>query len=105
MQGLLYLACRGFTSNTHKSDRFSEPDASEQEVVLGWRDTVSLQRRETELERAMRNAEEAYLADQTPEAQAQLMAIRSLLENTERQEASLDGYGADQDVAPRRVGD
>ena len=66
---------------------------------------MSLQRRETELERAMRSAEEAYLADQTPEAQAQLMAVRSLLENTERREPSLDGFEADQVVAPRRVGD
>ncbi len=92
-------------ANTHRSDRFSEPDASEQEVALGWRDTVSLQRRGTELERAMRSAEEAYLADQTPKAQAQLMAVRNLLENTERQEPSLDGFEVDQDVAPRRVGD
>lgn len=84
---------------THKSDRFSEPNASERDVELAWRHIVSLHKRQFELQRAVRSVDAANASDGTVEALVHLQALHEVLEDTEGQEATIDGYGTDPSVA------
>ncbi len=64
---------------THRSDRFAEPEASAAEVETGWRHVLALHQRQDGLERSLKAAEEAWVRDCTPEAEARLLDLKRQL--------------------------
>jgi DNA primase len=84
---------------THRSDRFSEPDADRAAVEAGWRHAMALHDRQVGLRRALAAAEQAWLEDGSAEALDRITALQQQLALAERSEET-DGHG----VASRRVG-
>lgn len=64
---------------THRSDRFAEPEASAADVETGWRHVLALHQRQDGLERSLKAAEEAWVRDCTPEAEARLLDLKRQL--------------------------
>lgn len=64
---------------THRSDRFAEPEASATDVETGWRHVLALHQRQDGLERSLKAAEEAWVRDCTPEAEARLLDLKRQL--------------------------
>lgn len=52
---------------THNSDRNTQPDASQDDVLLGWRHRLALNRKSVELKRELESAERAFAIDQSEE--------------------------------------
>ena len=67
-------------ANTHRSDRFAEPDAPPEVAAAGFRHLLALQRRRT-LERELKEAESTYFRDESEAALDELTAIRRLLDD------------------------
>ena len=72
---------------THYSDSFAGRGASGPEVEAGWRHILALHRR-GDLERALSEAEAAYIAQGSEEALVRLTTIRTELEHAGEQESS-----------------
>jgi DNA primase len=66
-------------ANTHKGDRFSEPDAEPHEVEAGWRHTLAMHERQTGLRRSLAEAEQAFYADGSEDAAARIIEIQRRL--------------------------
>lgn len=78
---------------THKSDWFTQPEASREDVETGWRHVLALHRKSLELERELKAAERAYREEASDQAYERLCDIQRQLSNAEGTEASLEGYG------------
>ncbi|HXF53111.1 MAG TPA: DNA primase [Hyphomicrobiaceae bacterium] len=63
-------------ANTHRSDRFAEPNADPAEVEAGWRHTLALHNRQTGLSRALKAAERAWHEEGSEEALARIREIQ-----------------------------
>jgi len=63
-------------ANTHRSDRFAEPNADRAEVEVGWRHTLALHNRQTGLSRALKAAERAWHEEGSEEALARIREIQ-----------------------------
>jgi DNA primase len=63
-------------ANTHRSDRFAEPDAETAEVEAGWRHTLALHNRQTGLNRALKAAERAWHEEGSEDALARICEIQ-----------------------------
>jgi DNA primase len=63
-------------ANTHRSDRFAEPDAGTAEVEAGWRHTLALHNRQTGLNRALKAAEHAWHEEGSEDALARICEIQ-----------------------------
>lgn len=79
---------------THKSDWFTQPEASREDVETGWRHVLALHRKSLELERELKAAERAFREEASEQAYERLRDIQRQLSNAEGTEASLEGYGA-----------
>ncbi len=66
--------------NSHRSDRFAEPDAEPGEVEAGWRHAVALHQTQVGLRRALEEAERAYLSQQSEDALARILELQEQLE-------------------------
>lgn len=64
---------------THRSDRFAEPEASVTDVETGWRHVLAMHQRQDGLERSLKAAEEAWIRNCTPEAEARLLDLKRQL--------------------------
>jgi len=73
-------------SITHRSDRFSEPDADRAEVEAGWRHAMAVHDRQVGLRRALAAAEQAWLEDGSAEALDRITALQQQLALAERSE-------------------
>lgn len=78
---------------THASDRFAEQNASTTEVAAAWHHILALQQRECSLMLALRDAEEAWYRDCTPEAEARLLEIKREIARLEAMD--IEGPGPD----------
>lgn len=78
---------------THKGDRFSEPDAQPPEVEAGWRHTLAMHERQSGLKRSLAEAEAAFHADGTADAEARIIEIQRRLAHKGEVEAREDGSG------------
>lgn len=78
---------------THASDRFAEQNASATEVATAWHHILALQQREGSLMLALRDAEEAWYRDCTPEAEARLLEIKREIARLEAMD--IDGPGSE----------
>lgn len=78
---------------THASDRFAEQNASTTEVAAAWHHILALQQREGSLMLALRDAEEAWYRDCTPEAEARLLEIKREIARLEAMD--IEGPGPD----------
>jgi DNA primase len=88
---------------THKSDWFAEPGASQRDVETGWRQILALHRRSVELGRELEAAQRAFQDEGSESAQERLFDIREQLSNLDGMEATIEGYGEDQEPVPGRV--
>jgi DNA primase len=52
---------------THKSDRNTQPDASQDDVLIGWRHRLALHRKSVELKRELESAERSFASDPSEE--------------------------------------
>jgi len=80
-------------ANTHKSDRFSEPDAARSEVEVGWRHTLAMHAQQSSLRRDLAAAERVWLQDGSEDALARICEIQRLLARTDGFETRDDGSG------------
>ncbi|MFV0371839.1 MAG: DNA primase, partial [Azonexus sp.] len=81
---------------THISDRFAEPDASATEVAAAWHHILALQQREGSLVLALRDAEEAWRRDCTPDAGERLLELKREIARLE----ALDIDASNTDLEP-----
>ena len=91
---------------THTSDRFAEPEASATEVEIAWNHMLALHRRQDELERMVKTAEEAWYRDRTEEASARLLDIKrqiAMLSAMELEYSTGDGRAEPQGSAVKRA--
>jgi DNA primase len=78
---------------THKSDRFSEPDAAKPEVEVGWRHTLAMHTQQSGLRRELAAAERLWHQDGSEDALARIYEIQRLLARNEGFETRDDGFG------------
>jgi DNA primase catalytic core len=76
---------------THKGDKFSEPDAQPPEVEAGWRHTLAMHERQSGLRKSLAEAERAFHADGSEEAQARIVEIQNRLAHMSDVDAHEDG--------------
>ena len=90
-------------ANSHKADRFAEPDADPQEAERGWRHALGLHNRQLELKQALQAAQATWDAELSEEAFARLKDInRQLNEATTNNEVS-DAGDANKPMHPEIV--
>lgn len=65
---------------SHRGDRFAEADADRDTVEAGWKHTVALHESQVGLKRAMQQAEQEYLFDQSEAALARILEIQLQLQ-------------------------
>ena len=68
---------------THRSDRFSEPDADAIEVESGWRHTLGLHERQSGLRQALQAAEHSWHEEGSEDALARIVEIQHQLASSE----------------------
>ena len=78
---------------THKGDKFSEPDADRHEVEAGWRHTLALHERQSGLRRSLAEAERAFCADGSEDAEARIIEIQRRMAHFGDFEAREDSSG------------
>ena len=76
---------------THKGDKFSEPDAQPPEVEAGWRHTLAMHERQSGLRKSLAEAERAFYADGSEDAEARIIEIQRRLAHISDVEAHEDG--------------
>ncbi len=76
---------------THKGDKFSEPDAEPPEVEAGWRHTLAMHERQSGLRKSLAEAERAFHADGSEDAEARIFEIQRRLAHIGDVEAHEDG--------------
>ena len=81
-------------ATTHRSDRFSEPDAERAEVEAGWRHALVLHERQSGLRRALQAAEQEWHQTESEDAFARIREIKVLISNFDILDAQLDGVPA-----------
>ncbi len=81
-------------SNTHRCDRFAEPDADRAEVENGWRHALALHDRQVGLRRSLDAAERAWHEDGSDEAYARICELQAELARMSLPEA-LDATAGD----------
>ena len=74
-------------ANTHRSDRFCEPDAERAEVEAGWRHALALHERQSGLKRSLSAALQAFDREGSEDALARICEIKHLLAQDFDQEA------------------
>ncbi len=79
---------------THRSDRFIQEQAPEEEAVAGWRQAVELHVRAFSLRKELNVAELAYVQDSSDENFKRLTDIRSQLSSADGIEARDDGVSS-----------
>jgi DNA primase len=67
-------------TNTHKCDKFAEPDAGRTEVEDGWRHALALHERHVGLRLSLEAAEQAWHEDRSEEAYARICELQHDLE-------------------------
>ncbi|HRD78638.1 MAG TPA: DNA primase [Hyphomicrobiaceae bacterium] len=87
-------------SITHRSDKFSEPDADRAAVEAGWHHATAIHDRQVGLRRALAAAEQAWLTDASAEALDRITALQQQLALTERSEDA----GSEGTLGARRDG-
>jgi DNA primase len=65
-------------ANTHRGDRFAEPEASREEVEAGWKHALALHERQVGLGRSREAAERAWHETGSEEAWARICEIQRL---------------------------
>jgi DNA primase len=66
-------------ANSHKADKFAEPDAEPHEAERGWRHALALHNRQLELKQALQAAQAAWDADLSEESFERLKDINRQL--------------------------
>jgi DNA primase len=85
-------------SNTHKCDRFAEPETARSEVEDGWRHALELHDRQVGLRQSLEAAEQAWHEDRSEEAYARICELQGQLARMSMPEA-LDRMAED-DLRP-----
>ena len=75
---------------THNSDRDTEPEASREDVVFGWRHRLTLHRKSVELNHELASAEQAFAAEQSDENYLRLQDLKHQLWSAEDAEILAD---------------
>ena len=70
-------------SNTHKSDRFADPDAAAIEAEKGWRHTLALHEQQVGMRRALVAAERELDAEGSEDAWSRIVELQKLLASTD----------------------
>ncbi len=70
-------------SNTHKSDRFADPDAAPVEAENGWRHTLALHEQQVGLRRALLAAERELDAEGSEDAWTRIVELQKQLASTD----------------------
>jgi DNA primase len=66
-------------ANTHKSDRFAEPESDPAEVEAGWSDAVAIHETQVGLKRELQAAEQAWTTDPSEETWQRIAEIQGRL--------------------------
>jgi DNA primase len=74
-------------ANTHKSDRFAEPEADHAEVEAGWSDAVAIHETQVGLKRELQAAEQAWTTDPSEETWQRIAEIQGRLSQAAEAEA------------------
>ncbi len=82
------------TALTHKSDRFVQPEALEDDAVVGWRQAAKLHLRAFSLRKELNAAELAFGQDSSEENFKRLTEIRSQLSSADGMEVQGDGVSS-----------
>jgi DNA primase len=77
---------------THKSDRNTQPDASHDDVLIGWRHRLALHRRSVELKRELESAERSFASDPSEENFLRLQDLSRQLLSAGGAEAAAEAY-------------
>lgn len=77
---------------THKSDRNTQPDASHDDVLIGWRHRLALHRKSVELQRELESAERSFASDPSEENFLRLQDLSRQLLSAGGAEAAAEAY-------------
>ncbi|WP_088345565.1 MULTISPECIES: DNA primase [Rhodomicrobium] len=82
---------------THNSDWNTQPHASHESVLIGWRHRLALHRKAVELKRELESAGRAYEIDQSEENYLRLQDLSRQVWSTEGVEIAASDYGKSED--------
>jgi DNA primase len=82
---------------THRSDRNTQPDASHDDVLIGWRHRLALHRKSVELKRELESAERSFASDPSEENFLRLQDLSRLFLSAGSAEAAAEAHAKPED--------